>query len=97
VTTKERMLLLAILYPLALGACGAGFIAFVLLLLKFPLLFVSTAVVWFYCICAATVYVISKPVLELLGVGRKFLLLVAAMGAFAAVSTGLVLGGPLAH
>lgn len=90
-TTRERALLLALFYPLALAACAAGFIAFILLLLKFPLLVVSAVVLWFYCICAAAVYVTSKPVLDLLGVGRKFLWLVAAMTIFAAISAGLIL------
>lgn len=91
-TTRERVLLLALFYPLALAACAAGFIAFVLLLLKFPLLVVSAVVLWFYFICAATVYATSKPVLDLLGIERKFLCLVAAMATFAAISAGLIIG-----
>jgi hypothetical protein len=76
----------ALFYPFTLAACAAGFVAFLMLLLKFPMLTVSTIVLWFYFISAASIYLISKSALKSLGMHRLFLGFIVTIGTLAILS-----------
>lgn len=80
-------MLVELFYPLTIAALAAGFIAFILLVLRFDLLLVSTIVVWFYFLCVVSIYSISRDVLKLMNVKKLFLAFVVLTGTFATLST----------
>jgi hypothetical protein len=87
------MLFTALFYPLALALMAAGFLAFVMLVLKVDILVVGSAVLWFYFLNAALVFSLSKRTLKMLGFYNLFLALVLVVGLLALFSAiGLVLG-----
>lgn len=81
--------MLALFYPFTIVTIAAGFVALVMILLKFDMLAVSAVVLWFYFACAASIYLISKKALEMFGVRRLFLSFTIAMGIFAILSAAL--------
>jgi hypothetical protein len=90
---------MAVVYPFTLAMIAAGFIGFVMLVLKLPLLVVSTAVLGFYSACALPLYFIFKPVIEDLQMRKPLLGFVLTMSTFALMSAFLLiwewLGGRL--
>jgi len=85
--SRKKVLILALFYPFTIATCVAGFVAFLMLLLNFSILAVSTVVLWFYLACAASIYVISKPAIELLKMQKPFLLFIFTICIFAVLST----------
>jgi hypothetical protein len=79
--------MIELFYPLTIAALAAGFIAFIMLVLKFDMLIVSTIVIWFYFLCASSIYLISREVLKLTNAKKLFLAIVISIGTFAGLST----------
>ncbi len=96
---RKRAIFMAVMYPFTLAMIAAGFIGFVMLVLKLPLLAVSTAVLGFYSLCAVPLYLIFKPVIEDLRMRKPLLSFVLTMSTFAILSAILLvwewLGGRL--
>jgi hypothetical protein len=88
---RERAIFFALFYPFTFAAVAAGFLAFVMLVLKVSLADVSAVVLWFYFICATSIYVISKQAIERLGMQRLFLGLIVTISVLAALSAALVI------
>lgn len=85
--SRKKVLILALFYPFTIATCMAGFIAFLMLLLKFPILAASTVMLWFYLACAASIYIVSKPAVRLLEMQKPFLLFTFTVCIFAVLST----------
>lgn len=92
---RKKAILVALFYPFTIATVAAGFLAFVMLVLKFPMLAVSTAVLWFYFICAASIYLISRRVIESFGMRRLFLSSVVTISILAILSAVLFIWGQL--
>lgn len=88
---RRHAILMAVFYPFTMVAIAAGFIAFVMLILKVPLPVVSAVVLGFYAACVTGLYLIFRPVIEDLGVQRPLLGFVLTMSAFAVTSIVLVI------
>jgi hypothetical protein len=82
---------MAVFYPFTMVAIAAGFIAFVMLILKVPLPVVSAVVLGFYAACVTGLYLIFRPVIEDLGVRKQLLGFVLTMSVFAVASIVLVI------
>lgn len=93
--SRKRAIFLALFYPFTIATVAAGFLAFVMLMLKLPMLAISTVVLWFYFICAASIYSISKQVIESFGMRRLFLSFVVTMGILAILSAVLFIWGQM--
>ncbi len=78
--------LLALFYPFSIATVAAGFLAFVMLIVKMDPLLIATVVLWFYFACAASIYLISKDALKALDVHKLFLGLTLMAGLLAALS-----------
>jgi hypothetical protein len=87
VEKKKLILFVALFYPLALALMAAGFLAFIMLLLKIDLIVVGSVALWFYFICAVLVFVVSKRVLKMLGFHGLFLVMILVAGVLASLST----------
>ena len=87
---RTRALLL-LFYPFTLAMMVGGFIAFLMLLLKFPLPLVAMIVLWFCFSSFSAIYVISKRALEFLGFRKTFLMSVVMLGILAVLSTVMYL------
>ncbi len=85
--TRKRALLAALFYPLSIVTIAAGFIAFIMILLKIRMLVTATVVFWFYWACSLPIYRMSKPLAEMLGVKKVFFGFFAAVSTLAALST----------
>ena len=86
---RKRITIVALFYPFTIATVAAGFLAFVMLILKLPMLAISTTVLWFYFICAASIYLISKHVIERFGMRRLFLSFVVTISILAILSAVL--------
>jgi len=86
---RKKAILVALFYPFTVATIAAGFLAFAMLMLKLPMLAISTTVLWFYFICAASIYLISKQVIESFGMRRLFLSFVLTIIILAILSTVL--------
>jgi len=93
--SRKRAIFLALFYPFTIATVAAGFLAFIMLMLKLPMLAISTVVLWFYFICAASIYLISKQVIESFGMRRLFLSFLATIGILAILSAILFIWGQL--
>jgi hypothetical protein len=76
----------ALFYPFTIAAVAAGFLAFIMLVLKFSMTAVSAIVLWFYFICAASIYGMSKQAIEKLGMRKLFLGLIVTISMLAILS-----------
>ena len=85
--------LVALFYPLTIAAISAGLIAFVMLALNMKPLLVGAVTLWFYFISALTIYAISRQALKHFGVHNLFVVMMATVGAFAAIASLLLLLG----
>jgi hypothetical protein len=83
---RKRAIFLALFYPFSIATVAAGFLAFIMLMLKLPMLAISTTVLWFYFTCAASIYLMSKQVIESFGMRRLFLSFVVTIGILAILS-----------
>jgi len=81
--------LMALFYPFTIVTIAAGFLAFVMILLKFDILMVSTVVLWFYFACAASIYFISERALKVFGFRGLFLGFIITIGILAILSAAL--------
>lgn len=88
--TRKWPVLLTLFYPFVLATVAAGFLAFVMILLKLDLLLIATVVLWFYFACAASIYAISKDALKALGVHKPFLGFTVTMGVLAVLSAAVL-------
>jgi hypothetical protein len=86
---RKRAILLALFYPFTIATVAAGFLAFIMLMLELPMLAVSAVVLWFYFVCAASIYLISKQVIERFGMRWMFLSFIITIGVLAALSAVL--------
>lgn len=81
----------ALFYPFSIATIAAGFLAFVMIVLKIDILMVSTVVLWFYFACAGSIYLISEQALKAFGVRELFLGFTIIIGILAILSAGLLL------
>jgi hypothetical protein len=88
-STREKAIFFALFYPFTVAAIAAGFLAFVMLVLKISMAAVSAIVLWFYFICAASIYLMSKQAIERLGMRRLFLGLILTISMLAILSSVL--------
>lgn len=86
---RERAIFFALFYPFTIAAVAAGFLAFIMLVLKISMAAVSAIVLWFYFICAASIYLMSKQAIERLGMRRLFLGLILTISMLAILSAVL--------
>lgn len=86
---RKKAILVALFYPFTIATVAAGFLAFIMLMLKLPMPAVSTVVLGFYFVCAVSIYLISKQVIESFGMQRLFLGFVLTTGVLAALSAVL--------
>lgn len=89
--SRRWTVLVALFYPFAIATVTAGLLAFVLILLRFDMLLIATVVLWFYFMCAVSIYLISKDALRTIGVNRIFLGFTITIGVLAVLSA-LMLG-----
>ncbi|KUO41659.1 MAG: hypothetical protein AVW06_00590 [Hadesarchaea archaeon DG-33-1] len=87
--TRKKAIFVALFYPFTIATVAAGFLAFVMLMLKLPMPAISTVVLGFYFVCAASIYLISKQMIESFGMRGLFLGFVLIIGVLAALSTVL--------
>jgi len=82
--------LMALFYPFTIVTIAAGFLAFVMIVLKVDIFTVSTVVLWFYFACAASIYFISERALKAFGVRWLFLGFIITIGILAILSVILL-------
>jgi len=70
---RKKVLLAALFYPLTVATVSAGLIAALMIILKVRMLVVAAVVFWFYWICAASIYVMSRKLAEMLEMKKLFL------------------------
>ncbi len=80
---------MALFYPFTIATIAAGFLAFVMIMFKFDILMISTIVLWFYFVCAASIYFISEQALKVFGVRWLFLGFIITIGILASLSAAL--------
>jgi len=81
---------MALFYPFTIVTIAAGFLAFVMIVLKVDIFTVSTVVLWFYFACAASIYFISERALKAFGVRWLFLGFIITIGILAILSVILL-------
>jgi len=86
---RKGVILAALFYPFSIATVAAGFLAFVMIVLKADILTVSTVVLWFYFVCAASIYFISERALKAFGVRGVFLGFIITIGVLAILSAAL--------
>lgn len=86
---RKGAVLAALFYPFSIATIAAGFLAFVMIVLKVDLLTVSTVVLWFYFACAASIYFISERVFKAFGFHGLFLGFTITIGILAILSAAL--------
>ena len=77
---------MALLYPFTFATIAAGFLAFVMIVLKVDILTVSIVVLWFYFACTASIYFILERALKAFGVRGLFLGFIITIGILAILS-----------
>ncbi len=82
--------MMALFYPFTIVTIAAGFLAFVMIVLKVDIFTVSTVVLWFYFACAASIYFISERALKAFGVRWLFLGFIITIGILAILSVILL-------
>ncbi len=90
---RKGVILAALFYPFSIATIAAGFLAFVMIVLKVDLLTVSTVVLWFYFACAASIYFISERALKTFGFRGLFLGFTITIGILAILSAVLFVVG----
>lgn len=84
---RKKVLLAALFYPLTVAMVSAGLIAALMIILKIPMLVVATVVFWFYWACAASIYLMSRKLAEMLGMKKLFLGFFVTTSVLTALST----------
>ena len=85
------MIMMAVFYPFTVVAIAAGFIAFILLVLKVSPPVVSAVVLGFYAVSVTCLYAIFRPVVGDLGIGVPLLGFILVVDVLAVVSIILVI------
>lgn len=88
------MLLAALFYPLTIALVAAGFLAFILLLIKVEMILVGSVVLWFYFVSILTVFLMSQKTLKIMGFYRIFLVMILSVGVLAILSVAVLLLKP---
>ena len=83
----------ALFYPFSIATIAAGFLAFVMIVLKFDFLTISTVVLWFYFACVASIYFISERAIKAFGFRGLFLGFTITIGVLAILSAVLFIFG----
>ena len=83
---RKGTILMALFYPFTFATIAAGFLAFVMIVIKADILTVSTVVLWFYFACAASIYFISERALKAFGFRGLFLGFIITIGILAILS-----------
>ena len=86
---RKGAILMALFYPFTIATIAAGFLAFVMIVLKVDFLTVSTVVLLFYFACAASIYFISERALKAFGFRGLFLGFIITIGILAILSAAL--------
>jgi hypothetical protein len=86
---RKGAILAALFYPFSIATIAAGFLAFVMVVLRVDFLTVSTVVLWFYFACAASLYFISERALKAFGFRGLFLGFTITIGILAVLSAVL--------
>jgi len=87
---RKKMLLAALFYPLTVVMIFAGLIAVLMIILKVRMLVVATVVFWFYWACMASIYMMSRKLLEMLEMKKLFLGFFVTTSALTALATILL-------
>ncbi len=86
---RKVAILIALIYPFTIATIAAGFLAFVMIVLKVDIFTVSTVVLWFYFACAASIYFILERALKTFGIRGLFLGFIITIGILAILSAAL--------
>jgi len=84
---RKKMLLAALFYPLTVVMIFAGLIAVLMIILKVRMIAVATVVFWFYWVCVASIYFMSRKLAEMLEMKKLFLGFFVTSSALTALST----------
>lgn len=83
----------ALFYPLSITTISAGFLAFVMIVLRIDLLLVGAVTLWFYFASTISIYVITKEALKKFKLQKIFWAIMAVAGSLAVISSLLLLFG----
>ncbi len=83
----------ALFYPLSITTISAGFLAFVMIVMKMDLLLVGTVTLWFYFVSTISIYAITKEALKKFKLQRIFWAIMAVVGGLATIASLLLLLG----
>jgi len=86
---RKGAILLALFYPFTIATIAAGFLAFVMIMLKVDVPTVSAVVLWFYFACVVSIYLISERALKAFGVRRFFIGFILTIGILAILSAAI--------
>jgi len=84
---RKKILLSALFYPLTVAMISAGLVAAVMIVLKIRMIVVATVVFWFYVVCVASIYIMSRKLAELLEMKKLFLGFFVTSSALTALAT----------
>jgi len=84
---RKKILLSALFYPLTVAMISAGLVAAVMIVLKIRMIVVATVVFWFYWVCVASIYIMSRKLAELLEMKKLFLGFFVTSSALTALAT----------
>jgi len=84
---RKKILLSALFYPLTVAMISAGLVAAVMIILKVRMIAVATVVFWFYWVCTASIYMMSRKLAEMLEMKKLFLGFFVTSSALTALTT----------
>jgi len=84
---RKKMLLAALFYPLTVVMIFAGLIAVLMIILKVRMIVVAAVVFWFYWVCTASIYLMSRKLAEMLEMKKLFLGFFVTSSALTALTT----------
>jgi len=84
---RKKILLSALFYPLTVVMIFAGLIAVLMIILKVRMIVVATVVFWFYWVCIASIYFMSRKLAEMLEMKKLFLGFFVTSSALTALTT----------
>jgi len=84
---RKKILLSALFYPLTVAMISAGLVAAVMIILKVRMIAVATVVFWFYWVCVASIYFMSRKLAEMLEMKKLFLGFFVTSSALTALTT----------
>jgi hypothetical protein len=87
---RKKILLAALFYPLTVAMISAGLIAAIMIIIKVRMLVVATVVFWFYWVCVASIYLMSRKLAQMLEMKKLFLGFFVTTSALTALATILL-------